>query len=241
MKLHRRLIPMLLAIVLMLGNLPIGASAAAEAYDAGQISKRELEFLLTFINIPSAAFVICGVGENLLSSVQMGIAVFASVLSSALFVGILGRFFFMRGTFTQKRSVSSFSRPFAASLPDAIRLAAKNMMSICACVITFSALSGTVCSLEPLASAPQWIVAIVTGISEVSSGVREAAAVHGSAAPFLCAAISSWSGLSVHMQIISVCRGRGVSFLPFFISKLIQAFLSPCFLYLFCTLAKLQL
>lgn len=223
--------PVLLGFVC---GYPIGASTAAAMLDSGEITKSELERLLTFINVPSAAFVIVAVGTNMLSSRELGIAVYVSVLISAVTAGVVGRAFFRKnGTFPHETSASPESIPLSLAVTEAIRKAAVNMLSVSACVVTFSAVSGTVCSLPLFAAAPQWARAILTGFFEVSSGAGAAASAKGIAAPLISAAICSWSGLSVHMQIISACRGRGISFLPFFISKAVQALLSPALLYIY--------
>lgn len=210
---------------------PTGALSAASMYDSGELSKSEVERLLTFINVPSAAFVIGAVGENMLKSKSLGIAIYISVILSAVLVGTAGRIFFPKSAppLPIFRSQAP-DPPLSQAVTDAIWRSAKNMLNVSACVITFSALSGTVCSLALFSHAPEWLKALFMGFLEVSSGVRKASAVSLSISPFLAAAICSWSGLSVHMQIISACRGRGISFLPFFISKLIQAMISPIIL-----------
>lgn len=207
---------------------PTGAISAASMCDSGELSRSEAERLLTFINVPSAAFVIGAVGENMLGSKKLGGAIYLSVLLSAVLSGVMGRLFFKQGT-DSKQTIRSFipDVPLSQAVTEAIWRSAKNMLNVSACVITFSAISGTLCSLPAIAHTPQWLKALFSGFFEVSSGARAASLAEQSLSPFLAAAICSWSGLSVHMQIISVCRGRGISFLPFFISKAAQAILSP--------------
>ncbi len=216
----------------LLCGYPVGALSAAEMFDRGEISKSEFEYLLTFINLPSAPFVIGGVGASMLFSRKMGIAIYASVILSAVIVGIILRP--LKKSEKQLIKKAKVSHP-RITLPyvitESISKAAKNMLLVCACVITFSALSGTLCSVLPL---PDITKSMVSGFFEVSSGAKSASALSNAAyAPLLCAAICAWSGLSVHFQIISACRGRGISFLPFFISKAVQAILAPAILSLY--------
>ena len=58
-----------------------------------EITKKELSRLLTFINVPGAAFVICAVGEGMLSSKRLGIYIYLSVMLAAVTVGVAGRIF----------------------------------------------------------------------------------------------------------------------------------------------------
>ena len=208
---------------------PTGAFTAAAMLDKGEITKKELSRLLTFINVPSAAFVIGGVGAGMLGSSKLGLCIYFSVLLSAVTVGVAGRFFSKENGGKSSVRIVRESIPLSRAIPDAIRSAAVNMMCISACVITFSSLSGLICSLPLISSAPDWAKAVITGFFEVSSGARSAS-ITQKLAPLLVSSVCAWSGLSVHMQIISACRGRGISFTPFFISKAAQAVLAPVYL-----------
>lgn len=222
--------PILLGFVC---GYPTGAYTAATMLDRGEITKKELSRLLTFINVPGAAFVICAVGEGMLSSKRLGIFIYLSVMLAAVTVGIAGRLFRKEKSGKVSLPPSDKRPPFSKAFPEAVRTAAVNMMTVCACVITFSALSGMICSMPFISSLPSEAKAIITGFFEVSSGAKGASAAGGLYAPLLASAVCAWSGLSVHMQIISACRGRGISFVPFFISKAVQAALAPAYLLIF--------
>ena len=203
---------------------PVGALSASEMLDKGDISKDELEYLLSFINVPSATFVIGGVG-GMLSSKRLGIAIYVSVILSAIISGMILRPF--RPAKAQK-SKNHDSRPktrLSYVITEAISKGAKNMLGVCACVVTFSTLSGVICSTIPL---PEALKAVISGFFEVASGAKAASTLPS--APVLCASICAFSGLSVHFQIISACRGRDISFVPFFVSKAVQAILAPAIL-----------
>ena len=203
---------------------PVGALSASEMLDSGDISKDELEYLLSFINVPSAAFVIGGVG-GMLSSKRLGIAIYVSIILSAIISGMILRPF--RPAKAQK-SKNHDSRPktrLSYVITEAISKGAKNMLGVCACVVTFSTLSGVICSTIPL---PEALKAVISGFFEVASGAKAASTLPS--APVLCASICAFSGLSVHFQIISACRGRDISFVPFFVSKAVQAILAPAIL-----------
>ena len=116
---------------------------------------------------------------------------------------------------THKKLGYRQSPHLSETVTESIARASKNMLSVCACIITFSALSGAICSALYLSDTAQ---AILSGFFEVSSGATQAAYLSNAAhAPLLCASICAFSGLSVHFQIMSACRGKGISFVPFFI------------------------
>ena len=211
---------------------PVGAISAADAFDKGDISKKEFEDILTFINVPSAAFVIGGVGGSMLSSRKMGITIYVCMLLSAIAVGIIGRPFRKKKTDnTVKIPINTPHMPVSAIITESISRSARSMLVVCACVITFSALSGTLCAVMP---SSEILKVAVSGLFEVSSGAKAASSVSNNAyAPLLCASVCAWSGVSVHVQIISACRDRGISFIPFFISKAAQSALAPLLLFLY--------
>lgn len=211
---------------------PVGASVAAEAYDKGEISKAEFENTLCFINNPSPAFVIGFVGTSLLGNSRIGAIIYLSVCLSAVLVGALINIRPNDSNVLDPLSRTS-SSPTSISLviTEALMRSGASMINICTCIVTFFSVSALICKLIP--ATPQIVKAFVCGIFEISSGVRAASELDREIlAPTICAAICSWSGISVQMQILSVCRGRGIKFSKFIISKAMQAVISSILTYL---------
>ena len=75
----------------MICGFPLGVKSAVEYYSQGLINKDELEILCGFINNPSLAFVISGVGLGIYGNIFDGIFLYSTVLLSALIVGIIFR------------------------------------------------------------------------------------------------------------------------------------------------------
>lgn len=213
---------------------PIGASVAAEAYDKGEISGDELENILCFINNPSPSFVIGYVGSSLLGQRRMGIIIYLSVITSALLVGVALRVFRKKTypSVSSSRSESSYPvSQLSSIITEAIVRSGGAMINICACIVTFFSLSSTICALLP--DLPEIFKTFICGALEISSGVKAASELEKSAvSPIVCSAICAFSGISVHMQIFSACRGRNVRFIKFVISKAIQSVIAPILTYL---------
>ena len=72
-------------------GFPVGVKMASELYKANKISKDEYERLSGFVNNPSAAFIISGVGLGIIGDIKVGIFIYISILLSAVTVGILFR------------------------------------------------------------------------------------------------------------------------------------------------------
>ncbi len=216
------------ACAVILGFLcgyPIGASCASELYDRGEISKNELQRILTFINNPSSAFVIGGVGAGLFGSIRLGKILYFSVLLSACTAGILSRFFKKDEEIRQCRSDNA-ELSVSRALTEAISSSALGMLNICGCVCFFSVPSAIISDIFDIS---ERISALVSGIFEISGGAAAAAEIRSLP---LCAAVCAWSGLSVFLQVVSVCRGRRISFFPLLLSKLFQALICPLYVVL---------
>ncbi len=225
------------AAAFLLGTVcgfPIGAATAASMHDKGIISKDELEHFLIFCNNPGSAFVISAVGASLFGSKKLGLLLYVSVILSSVIVGATGRLFLPKSKKSNATVIlSTPSRDITSRITDAIRSSATSMLTVCAYVLFFSALVGCMGAVLQRFSLPEEIRAIIFGFFELSSGAKAASgASEPIAAVVLCALFLGWSGLSVHLQIMSVCSGRGISFKPYIIAKAAQGFISAALAYI---------
>ncbi len=210
-------------------GFPIGAKTVMALLDAGHISRREAERLLCFCNNPSSAFLISAVGISLYSSRRVGVIFYFVTLSVATAVGIAAHLLFGAVTVCGADSRSMTRRPPVPGLDSfttAVSDAAVGMLTVCAYVVFFSAIMGCLGQLLRQLGCPDTLCALLYGMVELSGGVSAAAALDVSAVRVIISAfIIGWSGLSVHFQIMSLCRGRGVSFRSYFVAKLCQGLL----------------
>lgn len=209
-------------------GFPVGARTAVGLFDRGAISKTECEHLLTFVNNPSSAFLISAVGAGLYGNRRLGVALYLVVLLCGLLTGLLARFF-LRGT------GDSVERPHYPSglhiggvetFTGAVSSAASGMLTVCAYVIFFSALTGTLGeAFSGGGSLGETGYTLLCGLLEMTGGIGRAAAQGGSLGLVLTAAFAGWSGISVHCQIMTLCGGRGLSFKPYLLAKAFQGLL----------------
>lgn len=228
-------------------GFPVGASTAVSLLDKNVISKQECEHLLTFSNNPSSGFLITAVGVSLLGSHRLGLILYLVVLGTAFFIGFLMRFFLRKPANTREGGehphYPSGLHPGGMSMfTDAVSHAATGMLTVCAYVVFFSALMGALSRMvDSLGGMSQEAYAVLCGFFELSGGVSEAAGLVGQTASsilplVLTAAITGWSGLSVHCQIMTLCGGRGLSFKPYFIAKALQGILCGGIMWVLLTL-----
>ena len=205
----------------MLCGFPVGTKTALTLYENGRISKGELEHILMLANIPSAAFLINATGASLFGSKGFGIALYAVNIISAFVIGIISRPFFGSERLTATPRKSKKKRNGIALFTNAITDSAISMLYVCAFVVFFSALVscvGELCSALPIREELSFAL---FGFFELTQGVSHASlCLSKYTGMLLASAITGWSGMSVHFQIMSICRDHSLSFKPYFLSKL---------------------
>ncbi len=214
-------------------GFPLGAKTAVSLYRQGRIQLYELQRLMTFCNVPSFAFLVFAVGESLLGNQSLGIELYGITLLSALLIGMISkRFFKEKENDPANATVHAASRisPLTA-FTDAVASSASAMLRICAFVLFFSALTGVLERACSAASLSAELTALFFGSFELTGGVARAAVCSQATAPYVCAALAGWSGLSVHFQIISLCDGVPFPTRSFFLAKAAHGLLNVLLLY----------
>jgi sporulation integral membrane protein YlbJ len=234
------------AVVYLLGILcgfHVAARTAAAYVRRGKITTEEMEHLLCFCNVPSAAFVIGAVGVSLYRDAALGRLLYLAALLSAAVVGVLLRP--SRNLRSLKCSEGNFRTDASAcdeGLTGAIAAAAAGMLSVIATVLFFGAVVGSASALlEKMLflavggerAGGALLRCLICGIFEMTGGVSMAAELavdanggaFASLSPLFSAGILGWGGVSVHLQLLSACgeyRGQ-VHVGKFYLARLLQA------------------
>ena len=215
-------------------GFPVGAKCTVLSYQRGALTKEEAERALCFSNNPSSAFLISAVGTSLFGNRQLGLTLYLTSLFCALLCGvILSRI----QRFHAKKKEHPCDTPFffaqqakplrgAVLFTSSVRSAMESMLLICAYVVFFSTLVGTLQLILGQFALPSEFTAFFFCFFEISGGTSIAASLSNTFhAALLCAFAVGWSGLSVHFQILSVCDGCSFSFRRYVLAKLAQAIL----------------
>ena len=137
---------------------------------------------------------------------------------------------FAGGTHTEVRLQCNTSA--AVSLfCGAVCSAASSAICVCAFVTFFYTLVGM---LRELIFIPPPMSPLFFGFFEMTGGVS-ASPLAGGSGIYLAAGVLGWSGLSVHLQIVNLCRSPRPSFAPYFLSKALSFVISPLILFIFCS------
>lgn len=216
----------------MLCGFPIGARCARSLYRGGRIDRDEYSRLMSFCNTPSSAFLISAVGVSMFGNRSFGILLYAASLLSAAAVGIAVNLIYKnkknpRGTFynnTENTFAPSAPKKGISAFTDAVSSSALSMLNVCAFVVFFSTLVGTLEYSVSALGIPDILAALGYGFFEMTSGISKASTLPAGGA-LVAAFISGWSGLSVHFQIMSIC-GTDISYRPYLLSKFFQGLLN---------------
>ena len=192
----------------LLGGYPCGARTVAQCVDNGTMSIKAAERALAFCNNSGPLFIIGTAGAAVYGSTRLGMLLYVCHIIGALTAAA----FFGRGAASSEIQIKKAPKQSLGTLAgNAARESGIAIISVCAMVITFSAL------IEAL---ELYRFPVLTGLLEVSRGVKELGSMGVAGLP-LSAACLSWGGLSVHFQTEAVCGGISKKY--YYIGKIISA------------------
>lgn len=212
-------------------GFPVGTRAAVMLYDRGLLERSEAERLISFCNYPSSAFMISATGAALWQNRQLGAAMYASVLAAGVLAGIISGIPARRAA--KKEGVvptdmpHTVRKPQPTALSDSVTAAATSTLNVCAYVAFFSCVVGCISHILARISPSRTVEAAIYSFFELTSGAAASAAVIPSRTGILmCTAAAGWSGLSVALQVFSVCSSSErphPRMTAYLVSKAVQA------------------
>ena len=207
----------------MICGFPVGIKVARELYDGGDISLDELEDLSGFVNNPSVAFVISGVGVGFLGSIKLGVLLYISLTVSAVAVGVIFRRNRSNSHKTQNNSRQSFN------LSKSIINAGTTSVAVVSCISAFSGILSLLSSIINNGL----IICLISPFLEVSNAIRmicgsELITYHIRLS--LIAFSLGFSGLSVHLQAFAFLPPE-LSRARYLLMKLTQGIISSVLTY----------
>ena len=213
------------ACAVLLGALcgqPVASASALSLCERGEIGKKELERITLFANNPSSAFLTAAVGTALFGNAGAGMALFFITLLSCAIVGAGLRIFCGKVSDFEKKPPNGARKVLSATdITGGIKRAFFTLLQVCAFLLFFCALSACFCA--PLKELSPVLAVLISGILEMTGGISTAATTLPPALAFrLAAFFSSFAGLSVCLQILSITEGKGVHITHYLATKLVQ-------------------
>lgn len=223
------------------GGYPLGASCIADLVRRGDITTEDGSRLLTFCNNSGPAFIIGAAGVGIFHSSTAGLGLYAVHILSAFITGLFlsGR----RCTASHSPQVWFAGTSLSQSLPDAIKRAALQMLTVCGFVVFFSVLTGLLDALGVFSAIYGRVAAytgyelrltrsFLTGILELGCGIG---AMEGAALTPLnlavCAFLIGFGGISVAMQTASVLSGTKIKVSRHIAGRLMNGCISAFIVY----------
>ena len=196
-----------------MGGFPAGAQAIAQAVDAEQLSPSDGSRMLGLCSQAGPAFLF-GILPALFRDARIPAMLFLIHLESALLAAALLR---------REPESRCTAAKISASLPRAVAQAARSMVLICGWILLASVLTGLIEKWN-FSLLPPTLRLILSGLTELSTGCMGLAAVScESLRMLLCCGFLCFGGVSVLLQLHSVCPG--LSMKPCIAHKCLQALL----------------
>ncbi len=209
-------------LVGFLGGFAPAAVAASEAVRTGQLTPRQASALLPACICSGPSFVILTVGQQMLGSRALGVRLFAAqVLAGYLAAAVLNR---LHGRQEPVLSAVPAEQPLP-KLDAVVAQAAVTYLKLCGFVLYFRLLAAGCGALLPGA----WAV-LPAMLLEVCSGC-DLAARTGFWASSLCCAALSMQGISVLLQVRTICPAE-ISFKPLLAARVLHLPLSLALFYM---------
>lgn len=205
----------------IISGFPLGALTAAQLYSCGSLSKSEAERLLAFCNNSGPLFIIGSVGVAIYGRPIYGVALYIIHILSSVLVGMV----FSRWGQSKHNSpplrLDTAELPLTEVFAKALSNASRSILTVCFSIIFISALSRAALDLLPISSA---LYALVSGIFEFSTGTLKTSMLdYGMYEKLILTSfIIGFSGIGVHLQVMAVTSGYGLSLKPYILGKLLH-------------------
>ena len=211
------------AVVLgLLSGYPLGAQTAIKLYKNGLVSKTECERLMAFSNNSGPLFIMGTVGLSIFKSQRAGVILYICHILSALTVGIIFKFYKREesAAFLKEKNPAeqkSLGEIYKFAMSDSI----KSIALVSGTVLFFSVILNITADLLPIGIFSDFLVLL----GEVTSGIKRVSASQlDFTRKLLLSALSvGFAGISVHLQVIGIAFGNGISLKPYLMGKLMHA------------------
>ncbi len=195
-------------------GFPVGIRAAKALYDRGMLKKDEYERLISFVNLPGAAFVISAVGVGMRGSLIDGVLLYCAMLLSSAVLGVL------LGIGRRASSFEGDGECFKYSFSDSVKNGASASLTITAFIALFSAACGLVRHFVK----SDIISAVIASFLEIGNAARLISSLDADGCTSLCitAFAICFSGISIHQQSVTMFPSEAVNLRRYYGAKLLQ-------------------
>lgn len=198
-----------------LSGYPGGAKAAAVLYQEGRISRRRLQWLMSFCNNAGPLFIVGTVGTGILKCPEAGYRILTAHLLSAILCGCV---FLLRGkgeSFEIRKKTVREKKAFGAELGDCVAEASAVMLMVGGFMMLYSVL---IHLCETLWPAGNYLYVLL----EMTNGAAILGELPLKLAMPLIGALVSMGGLAVYSQTCGVLGETPFSEIEYLAAKCLQ-------------------
>ena len=209
-----------------LGGYPVGVSVLTEDYRAGRLTQQETEQALLFCNNSGPGFFVAVVGAVVLQDVTKGLLLYMVHVCAAL---LCGRLFARKGVpIIRVKKVPEALLPPSQAFLNAVTGTCQVLLQVSGLICVFSVAAALLKNvLLPCFPLIEPYIPLISGLLELSNGVMSLPA--SGSAFVLAAFFTSWGGLCVHLQAMSLWQPLGLHPKGYFFSKLLHGLIAALF------------
>lgn len=206
----------------LISGYPQGAVTTGQLYRGGYLSKSEAERLLAFCNNSGPLFLLGTVGVSIYHSLDAGIILYVAHILGAISTGVLFRFYKSEGYNAPVSRINTAERSISLIFSSAITDSVRNILTVCGSVLFCSVISKLFMDILRLNG---YCEALISSLLEFVSGLGKISYLDVSLTErlLLSAAVCAFAGVSVHLQVMGVVSGNGLSLKPYIVGKIIHA------------------
>lgn len=206
----------------LISGYPQGAVTTGQLYRGGYLSKSEAERLLAFCNNSGPLFLLGTVGVSIYHSLDAGIILYAAHILGAISTGVLFRFYKSEGYNAPVSRINTAEKSISLIFSSAITDSVRNILTVCGSVLFCSVISKLFMDMLRLNG---YCEALISSLLEFVSGLGKISYLDVSLTErlLLSAAVCAFAGVSVHLQVMGVVSGNGLSLKPYIVGKIIHA------------------
>lgn len=232
-------------ILSMFGGFPSGARTTRELYLSKAINEMEASKLLTFTHFANPAFILVTVGVQFLHSMKLGTLILIIHYVSNILVGFLFRNYYVserdqtrisiHNAFTKMHEHRIHNKRFGVLFSEAIKNSIDTLLLIFGTVSVFIILTSALNISNP------FLRAFISGCMEMTQGLYHLSLLDLSIKNKVAFAtlFLSFSGLSVHMQVLSIISDTKIKYYPFLIARILHATISFLLTYLYFSIIQI--
>lgn len=219
----------------IISGYPLGALTTCQLYSASYLSKHEAQRLLAFCNNSGPLFILGSIGVCMYHSTKAGVILYISHILSALTVGIIFRFYKKDSYSAPESKITTNQNKMSDIFSTVMTNSVYSILTICGTVVFCSI---CVNLFLDMVNINETYKAILNSLLEFTSGLKKVSLLDISLSNklLLSAAICSFAGMSVHLQVLGIVTKTDLSLKPYFIGKVLHAVFCVVYTYIAITL-----